>query len=472
MTENRVMMTDSYKLSQPKQYPNGVVSMYDYMEARGGIYPATVVFGFQYILMKYFSKPITKAEVDEAKVYADMHGEPFEYAGWMRIVNEHEGKLPVRIKAVAEGTVLPVKMPMMSIESTDPKVFWIVGFLETVLMKAWYPTTIATKSYYVKQMLAKYLEQTGTPEAIGFKYHNFGDRGSTTVEAAGIGGVAHLTQFMGTDNFNSMRYVDAYYGNGNPSASGFSIVASEHSTVTSWGRDGEFDMYEAYIERFKSKPIIACVMDSYNIYEAVKYITSGTFKEKIESDDYPTFVIRPDSGKPVEVLNAIINTMEDNSVAFTVNEKGYKVWNKYAIIWGDGVTPEAIEEMVQYVISRGYSADVIAFGSGGDLMQNINRDTSKFAVKCSSITVQTTPDGKGGYNTIERDVFKDPITDQGKVSKKGRITTFQRENGEYFVDTVDSIAGKNATEVLETIFENGEFVKTFTIDEVRANSSK
>lgn len=457
MPENRITKADSYKYSQPMQYPYGVKSMFDYMEARGGEYARTVFFGLQYVLKRYFSTPIEMWEVDEAKAIADAHGEPFDYEGWYYIVNELGGKLPVRIRAVPEGSVIPVKNALVTIESTDEKVFWVVGFLETILMKVWYPITIATKSYYVKSMMVPYLYETGGIEGIGFKYHNFGDRGSSSVESAGIGGMAHLTQFMGTDNFDSLRFAKFYY---EIEMAGYSIVASEHSTVTSWGKDGEYDMYEAYIEKFKDRPIIACVMDSYNIYEAVNYITSGSFKAKIESDEYPIFVIRPDSGIPVEVLNAVINTMEDNSVAFTVNPQGYKVWNKYRIIWGDGVTPATIEEMIQYIIERGYSADNMAFGSGGDLMQNINRDTCKFAIKCSSITV----DG------VERDVFKDPITDKGKASKKGRMTTYVRPDGTYFTDAIGIPLEDGVRDALETVYENGVITKTYTMEEVRANS--
>lgn len=471
-TENRVMFADSYKYSQPGQYPNGVISMYDYLEARGGEYAETMFFGLQYAMMRYFSKPITKAEVMEAKEYADFHGEPFELAGWMYIVEELGGKLPIEIRAVAEGSIIPTRVPLVSIKSTDEKVFWVAGWFETFILKVWTGTTIATRTRSVIDVITKYRKATGGMEGIGFAYHDFSDRGCTSVEHAGIAGMARLAAgSMGTDNFNSLRYARKFYG---AEMAGYSIVATEHSTVTSWGKDGEFDMYEAYIERYKSKPIVACVMDSYNIFEAVKYITSGSFKEKIESDAYPVFVIRPDSGQPVEILNSILNTMEDNSVAFTMNDEGYKVFNKYRIIWGDGINVDSITKMLDYVTERGYSAENIAFGSGGWGSQVLDRDTCKFAVKCSSITIKTTPDGKGGYNTIDRDVFKDPITDRGKTSKKGHITTwYNPESDEYFADSVDAdMSGTNAIDILNPVWKNGEFIRTFTLDEVRANASK
>ena len=451
MKINRIMLSDSYKYSHTSQYPTGSESMFCYMEARSDrVYDKTVFFGLQYIIQKYFSTPIEMWEVDEAESFAKMHGEPFDRIGWDYIVNECKGYLPIRIKAVKEGSVIPNHNVLMTIESTDKNVFWIPSFLETLLMKVWYSTTIATKSYFVKQLILSYLKETGTPESIGFKYHNFGDRGSSSVESAAIGGMAHLTQFKGTDNFNSLRYAKEYY---DCDMAGFSIPATEHSTVTSHGKEGRFNMYEQYIENFKSYAIIACVMDSYDIFEDTKYITTGSFKKKIESENYPFFVIRPDSGNPVEVLNALLNIMEENSVAYTINEKGYKVFKKYGFIWGDGITPATIKEILEYVIDRGYSADIISFGSGGDLMQNINRDTLGFAIKCSSITV----------NGIEREVFKNPVTDHSKVSKKGVLDLIMVE-GEYV-----TVNGVNKNSVLQVVYENGVILNKISLTDIRDN---
>ena len=475
--ENPVMFADSYKYSQPGQMPGGVISMFDYLEARGGEYEEIVSFSAQYQLKRYFSKPITKEDVDEAAEFAALHGEPFEYDGWMYIVNELNGMLPIRIKAAPEGTVLPTGVPLMTMESTDERVAWIVSWFETFLLKVWYGTTVATRTRAVIKVIEKYRRMSGGMDGLAFAYHDFSDRGCSSVESAAIAGMARLAAgSMGTDNFNSLRYARLFYG---IEIAGFSIVASEHSTVTSWGKDGEFDMYEAYIEKFKSKPIIACVMDSYNIFEAMKYITSGTFKEKIESDDYPVFVIRPDSGNPVEILNAILNTMEDNSVKFTMNDEGYKVFNKYRIIWGDGTNIESITEMLEYVTARGYSADNIAFGSGGWGSQALDRDTSKFAIKCSSVTIDAnyengmTPADTDEPRPFERDVFKDPITDKGKTSKKGRITTYyDTTNGNYFVGKVGQVNVNGIVDALEVIYENGVLTNEITLDEVRANSQK
>jgi nicotinamide phosphoribosyltransferase len=171
-----------------------------------------------------------------------------------------------------------------------------------------------------------------------------------------------------------------------------------------------------FLEKNKGKNLIACVGDSYDIFNFTDFITKGEFKNKIENEDYPTFVIRPDSGDAVDVINTMLNIMEKNNVAFDVNDKGYKIFKKYRIIWGDGINMDTMRNILTTVTLRGYSTQNIAFGSGGWLMQQHDRDTLGFAIKCSEITFK---DGS------TRDIFKDPITAPGKKSKKGKVTTYK-----------------------------------------------
>lgn len=414
---NLINLTDSYKFSHFNQYPKGTEIIHSYLAPRGGEYDEIVFFGLQYYLKKYLSKMVEFFDIGDAERLAKEHGVPFNREGWEYVSSL--GYLPIEIKALQEGRVYGNKEPLLTIENTDPNCAWLVGYLETLLLKIWYPTTIATKSYAVRKMLLKHWERTAdNVDGVDFAYHNFGDRGSSSVESAAIGGVAHLTQFKGTDNFNALTLSNEYYDG---KYQGFSIPASEHSTVTSWGRDNEFEMIENYLETYKDSPIIACVLDSYDIYKAVDFVTSGKMKEKIESDDYPIFVIRPDSGEAIEVIRNILTIMKKNNVIYTVNSKGYLTFNKYRIIWGDGITPRQIDKILEtfctaqdnpfFKTTPAYSAENFAFGSGGDLMQNVNRDTCKFTMKCSAIKV----------NGEWRDVYKDPITDSGKKSIRGRV---------------------------------------------------
>lgn len=229
------------------------------------------------------------------------------------------------------------------------------------------------------------------------------------------------------------------------------------------GKSCEFDFVEYNLETFKNSPIIAMVGDTYNIYKFTDRVTSGKIKEKIESSEYPIFVIRPDSGEPVKVLSKILDIMEQNNVDFIINAKGYKVFKKYRLLWGDGIDLKVIKDILQFFKDRKYSADNIAFGMGGGLLQKVDRDTQKFAFKCSSVTV----------NGVERDVFKAPVDTPWKKSKAGRLKTVKilGPNGEEWKTVSESEPQHtHMKDMLETVFFNGEIVKKYTFDEVRENA--
>ena len=461
-----INLADSYKYSHFEQYPNNMVSMFDYAEARSGkVYPETVFFGLQYYIKKYLQKKITKKMVKKTRKKAEKHGIPFDYDGWMYIAKTY-GYLPVKVRAVQEGELIPTGLPLFSIESEDPRVPWVVGFTETLLMKVWYTSNIATRGHYVKKMLLKYWDksvETDNMFGINFAFHNFGDRGASSVESAGIGGVALLTQFFGTDNFNALFVVDDFYDNMNDEVAGFSIPATEHSTTTAWGKENEATMIMNHLEKNKGKDIIAGVLDSYDYLSMVDQVTQGEFKEKIESTDYPKFVMRPDSGDPIMMIGLTLDLMELNKVQYTNNLKGYKVFNKYGIIWGDGIDMDNMREILEYVLARGYSAENIAFGSGGWVMTQHDRDTQGWAVKCSSVTV------KYGDSLTERDIFKDPITEPNKKSKKGRITTyFNPVTGAWFYDKIGMDFDNGSYDMMKMVYEKGELLVDYKLDDIRA----
>lgn len=479
---NRVMMADSYKYSHAKQYPPNVAGMFDYAEARSGkVYDKTLFNGLQPRLKKFFVKPIEQWEVDEAYEYAQAHGVYFDVEGWDYIVQTLGGMLPVTIKAVAEGTVVPTRNALFTIKSTDSRVFWTASWLETVLM-VWYPCNVATRSYYVREMLMEYAELTMDEPNVAYQYHNFGARGATNPEAVIDGGIAHLISgFMGSDNFSAMRGARRFYNVKDIATIMHSINATEHSSTTAWTRENEMDMIMNHLEKNKGKPIIASVMDSYDYFKAVRAVCEegGRFQVKINDDGYPVFVMRPDSGDPKDILNKTLDIMEESNVPFIRNKKGYKVFKKMRIIWGDGINMESMRIMLNIMVSRGYSTENIAFGSGGWLMQQHDRDTQGWAVKCSSIDVdEGSPidngDGTASWEEfiVQRDVFKDPITAPNKKSKKGEITLYyNKETKVYFTDKV-GIDFESSYEVLEVVYENGKMVKEYTLAEARANNAR
>lgn len=463
---NIVLNSDSYKYSQFSQYPPKTTVVYSYIESRGGVYDATVFFGLQAFIKEYLVGPVVTMDmIDEAEAIITAHGEPFNREGWEYIVREHGGKLPVIINAVPEGTVVGVKNVLATIENTDPKCYWLTSFLETALLRAiWYPTTVATNSYENKKLILDYLEKTGDPSTIDFKLHDFGARGVSSLESAGIGGAAHLVNFQGTDTVEALLFARRYYG---ADMAGFSVPAMEHSTVTSWGREGEVDSYRNMV-KVNGKPggIVSVVSDSYDIFAACE--KWGTELKQDVLDSGATLVVRPDSGDPADVVTKCLRIL-DKYFGHTVNDKGYRVLNNVRVLQGDGINHQSIRSILYTATLAGYSADNIVFGQGGALLQIVNRDDQKFAMKCSAALV----DG------VWVDVFKDPVTDKGKQSKKGKLKLGktlieQREDGtqvnHYFTVQANEPDFDKIVDVLEVVFENGVLFRDMTFDEVRANA--
>jgi nicotinamide phosphoribosyltransferase len=474
LAKSIILNTDSYKVSMFKQYPAGTTGVYSYIESRGGRYDRTVFFGLQAFIKEYLLEPITQSDIDIAEEILTAHGEPFNRAGWQYILDKHRGYLPVVIRAVPEGTVVPVKNVLATIENTDPECFWLTTWLETALLRAvWYGTTVATQSYTIKQVILDYLERTGDPTTIDFKLHDFGARGVSSLESAGIGGAAHLVNFMGTDTISGILFAREYYGAG---IAGFSIPAAEHSTITSWGRDNEVKAYENMLTQFaKPGAILAVVSDSYDIYNAASKLWGEDLRQRVV-DSGATIVIRPDSGDPVEVNRRLVEILGEK-FGYTVNAKGFKVLNNVRLIQGDGINELTVRSILGAFMAMGWSADNIAFGMGGALLQIVDRDTQKFAMKCSAMSRDVwVEDGDlgSGFKTEWHDVVKDPVTDPGKKSKAGRVTLWTNGTGEYVssVDEPKQWADRGWTKALVPVFWDGKLEKEYSFDEVRANARK
>lgn len=456
--DNLLLLTDSYKVGHWPQYPKGTTNVYSYFESRGGVYPSTVFFGLQYIMKRYL-KQIEPADISEANLLYEAHfGTPdlFNKAGWGKLYWKYGGLLPIRIKAVPEGTVVPTGNIMMSVENTDPDFPWLTNYLETLLSQVWYPTTVATVSYHVRQMILDYLVKTGSPETIDFKLHDFGFRGASSVETAGIGGAAHLTSFMGTDTVRGIVTAKKFY---NEPMAGFSVPASEHSTMTSWGRENEVDAFRNMIEVYGDMPIYSVVSDSYDIFAACRDLWGTALKDEVLAAK-GTLVVRPDSGDPAETTIQVLDILAEK-FGFEMNSKGYKVLNqKVRMLWGDGLEPRGIQSILDRMKFRNWSADNIAFGMGGGLLQKVNRDTQSFAFKCSSVVI----DGE------ERDVFKQPVGQSSKNSKRGRLALIESPDD----GTLHTVSAREPAvidgdfpDLLETVFENGHILKETTFADVR-----
>ena len=457
MNRNIILNVDSYKASHYLQYPPNTSEVSSYIEARGGQFKKAVFFGLQMFIKEYLSKPITGADIDEAKAVFTATGVPFNEAGWRYIVEEYDGYLPIEIEALPEGYVVPVKNALVQVINTDPNCAWLTSYVETALLRAvWYPTTVATVSWNCRQVINRFMEETAdSTEGIDFKLHDFGARGATTEEAAGVGGAANLVNFQGTDTISGIMAARRYYG---IDMAGFSIPAAEHSTITSWGKDNEADAYANMLKQFSGpNKLVAVVSDSYDLWNAIDNIWGEELKDQVQRTG-GTLVIRPDSGDPINIVTETIERLMNN-FGCEVNDKGYRVLPSYVrVIQGDGVSLQTIEAILAAMKLRKQSAENVAFGMGGELLQKVNRDTMKFAMKASAAKV----DG------LWRDVFKDPITDSGKRSKKGRLAVIKDQYGE--VRTVRTQDLGENTNLLQPVFKNGKLLKDYRFEEVRQNA--
>ena len=349
----------------------------------------------------------------------------FNRKGWEYILNEHGGKLPIRIKAVPEGMIVPSRNVLVTVENTDPECYWLTNYLETELLSAcWCGTTVATEDHRRRELIDTYAQKSGT-RVTPFHIHDFGFRGVSSLQSAGIAGSAHLVNFMGSDTRIARRYAKAFY-NANPETLSATVRAAEHSTVTMYGRDKEEEVYKRIISSTPPDKIISIVSDSYNHWNAIENYFGGSLKELILSRPGKV-VVRPDSGNPVEVSDKSLDIL-DKKFGTVTNDLGYKTLDPHiGLIYGDRVNYNSIKEILdRVVIRKKFTTDNIIFGMGKELLQAVNRDIYKFAFKASA----------GCINGEWRDIFKNPITDTTKVSKKGRLKLIA-EDGKYKTVTID-----------------------------------
>ncbi len=453
-TTNLILNTDSYKYSHPFQYPPKTQVISSYIESRSPAEEQILFFGLQAFLKEYLEGvQVTHHKIDEAEAVVKAHGLPFHREGWEHIAKHHAGKLPVQIDAIAEGSLIPCQNVLLQIHNTDPQCWWLTNFLETALLRAvWYPSTVATISWKAKQTILQFLKETSDDAEgqIAFRLHDFGFRGVSSWESGALGGLAHLVNFMGTDTIGALLAGQKYY---DEEMAGFSIPAAEHSTITVWNTEQE--AFENMIDQFagKGKPF-AVVSDSYDIYHAVDKLWGQNLKERILQTG-ATLVVRPDSGDPVEVTLKVAQSLL-KSYGSSVNSKGYHVLPpSIRIIQGDGINLQSIFQILDNYQAHNISAENISFGMGGALLQQINRDTFKFAMKCSAAKI----DG------IWQDVSKQPITDVSKCSKAGRLALIQRQDR--FLTIPEAELQNTNQNQLKPVFKDGDILRETTLQQVR-----
>jgi len=473
MKRNIVLATDSYKTGHAGLYKPSTNFVYSYLESRGGIYDRTTFFGLQYYLREYLQGcVVTGEDVEYATRFLTDHfgrNDYFKPELWMHIVDQHGGKLPIKIKAVPEGYRVPTSNVLMTIENTDPECFWLPNYLETLLVKLWYPITVATQSASIREDIETYMKISyGNMDSVDFKCHDFGYRGCTSEEQAAIGGAAHLLSFSGTDTLAGLRMLIDYY---DAPMCGFSVPATEHSVMCSFGHKKEIEAIRNYLNE---QPLgtIACVSDTWNIFECCEKLWGTEFKDQVLKRD-GCVVIRPDSGDPEAVILRVLDilwekfegTYVGDGVLDTYDEPGpnmYKLLDPHVrVIQGDGMDPVTIDILYDNIVRHGWCAENLAVGSGGGLLQKMNRDTCQFAFKASVVGNKVTG--------MDYDISKNPITSLSKRSKPGLMKLVLSHSNGLETMSNDRHDWEILKDVMQTVFENGEIVKEYTYSDIIKN---
>lgn len=451
---------DSYKFSHPFAYPPNIQGMSSYGEARIKSNHVVVPFGMQLLIKRYLTEKITMADVDAAEKFAEAHfgRKLFARAAWEKVVSVYGGKLPLIIRSVPEGTVMRSGLPIYSVTVMDEDLFWMSAGFETLIQRAiWYPTTIASRDLVIKRVIKSFYEKTGADMGLlPFSLHDFGGRGVSSAETAEIGGAAHLVNFMGSDTVEGILTANFYYKD---AMAAYSVYATEHSIECAWG--GGTEDAKAYIRHQLSQAptssILSIVIDGYDVYREAELICTELRDEIMAAR--VKVVFRPDSGDMMEVVPRILH-MQEMAFGVKMTDKGYKQIPHVGVIQGDGVDHDAIQALLQRVTELGYSADCVIFGSGGALLQKVNRDTLSFAQKASSILVD------GSWKGIA----KDPVTDSGKKSKEGVLTTVRnRMTGELQPARLDQAPiPEDFEDIMQLVYHMGDLYNETTLADVRS----
>lgn len=378
------------------------------------------------------------------------------------------GYLPLEIKAVPEGTVMPVKNVLLTITNTHPDFYWVVGFVESILLKLWYSITVASTCYTYRQVVNESFDRTVDDDMMflkDFTVHDFGYRSDGSEEGAAISGLAHLLSFKGSDTVPAFPFAVQYYGASLDEPVMFSVPASEHSVMCSFTKDDELAAFEHMLDLYPSG-IVSIVSDTFNVYRVLTEFASK-LKNRILSREGKV-VFRPDSGNPEYIIcgnpNADEGSLEwkgairllDEMFGHTVNSKGYKVLNPHVgLIYGDGMYLERYKRTLQRLEEMGYAASNLVIGVGG-ILRNHSRDTMGFAIKATYVEVNGAP----------QEIEKDPVTDPGKKSLKGLLHLTHDGNGNW--NTFDCVTSDQEQQgELIPVFNNGKLLVEYTLNQIR-----
>ena len=508
---NPLLLTDGYKTGHHQQYPKGTTLVYSNFTPRSNKYAPkgcdnVVSFGQQMIMKQiheafqneFFSKP-------KEEVCGEMKRELSLYLGTDYDVSHFEalhdlGYLPINVKGIEEGTLVPMRVPVLTIYNTLPEFYWVTNYLETIISNLlWKPMTSATIAHTYRKVLTKWQEKTDAEKGwfVDWQGHDFSMRGMDSVEATIASGLGHLTSFSGTDSLPAIYGARKFYGE--EGFVGGSVNATEHSVMCAGSKDDEVGTFRRLLETYP-KGILSVVSDTWDLWKVcTEHIV--TLKEEILARD-GKLVIRPDSGDPVDILCGESIWKEGKLLDFeidgeetkpprkgviellwdvfggTVNEQGYKVLDSHiGAIYGDSITIDRADEICKRLEAKGFASTNVVLGIGSFTYQYNTRDTFGFAMKATYVEIKRWDVATERLNEsfgknanpewIEgREIFKDPITDDGiKKSAKGLLRVAGDETHMLLEDQCNW--EQETTGKLQTIYKNGEFYNETTLTKIK-----
>lgn len=521
------IFSDSYKQSHYQMYPKGLTKLYSNFTARGSRLKdvnQVVFFGLQYFLLEYLIKQFNEEFFNRPKQEViDEHIRLVNPFSTGKVHTEqwealHDlGYLPLKIKAVKEGTFVPIGVPMLTVTNTHPDFAWLVNFIETILSTSlWQAITSATIANEYRKITTKWANETGGDLSfIDWQNHDFSMRGMSSLESAMLSGAGHLTSFKGSDTIPALVFLEKYYN-----ATGLiagSVGATEHSVMSCGGKEDEIKTFERLLDTFP-EGILSIVSDTWNLWKVLTdYLPK--LKDKIMSRN-GKIVIRPDSGIPEDIIcgsgthperptncdtweKYLVNKRPEwkfteseykgviellwETFGGTINEKGYKVLDPHiGAIYGDSITLERANEICSRLESKGFCSTNIVFGIGSFTYNYNTRDTFGMAMKATycEITPMECPRGACVYGIEEacdhdgcanelnvecRAIFKDPITDNGS-KKSARGLLMVQENGSVpaKLELVQDVTWEQEAQgELEVVFENSKLIRRQSLEEIR-----
>lgn len=474
-----MLLCDFYKISHREQYPDKTEIVYSTWTPRASRMKdvnEVVAFGFQAFIKNYlidffnenfFSRSKEDVVNEYARIIKSTLG--VESPDTKHIEDLHDlGYLPLEIKALPEGTLVPLRVPMLTIQNTDPRMYWLTNYIETLAScELWQPCTSATIAHEYRKILDKYAEETvGNTEFVPFQGHDFSMRGMSSLQSAMASGAGHLLSFVGTDTIPAISYAEAFYGaNVETELVGTSIPATEHSVQCAYGNDDKY--LSNMINKVYPSGFVSIVSDGYDFWDVIGRVIPS-LKEDILARDGKT-VIRPDSGDPVKIICGDPNGKTElerkgaiealwDIFGGTVTEKGYKLLDEHiGLIYGDAITLRRCEEISEQLKQKGFASINCVYGIGSFTYQYNTRDTFGFALKSTLCVI----DGD------EKQIFKDPKTDNGiKKSQKGKVAVLRQGDSITFTDGL-YLTDKISADLLEPVFKDGTLLVDQNFENIR-----